>query len=220
MLKLKLIYHKATKYLFCSIFFFVISVEGYSQKDLSRTYFAEGVENILIDGNGVHTLKIHASNVEYISVNVHLEGETSEEIVIREQIQGNQLSLGFGSWPLAKAYNDKLSAHKIISVEVLITIPENLFVSIASNTAGVYAKGTFRSLHIDIEDKNCAVHTFNGDATLKTNVGNIMVLIDNNTTVAEAETTYGTVKTNLGATGIFTIFAESVHGDITLQQTQ
>ena len=192
----------------------------WGQKDLSRIYLAKGIENISIDGNGVHSLKIVASNVDEISVNVHLEGETSEEIVIKEQLEGNQLALGFSSWPLAKTYNDELSAHKIISVGVTIAIPENLFVSITSNTASVLAEGTFKFLYIDIEDKDCVLHNFNGDAHLKTNKGAIKVLVQNKTTTAKAKTTYGTLENTLKENGIFIIYAESIHGDITLQQTQ
>ena len=192
----------------------------WGQKDLSRTYLAEGIENMSIDANGVHSLKVVATNVEEISVRVHLEGETSEEIVIKEEMKGNQLALGFGSWPLAKTYNDKLSAHKIVSVEVTISIPEHLFVSITSNTAAVFAQGTFEFLYVDIEDKNCVLQHFNGNADLTTNMGAILVLVQNKRTAAKAITTYGTLENALSDHGTFTIYAESVHGDISLQQTQ
>ncbi len=190
------------------------------QKDLSRTYLSEGVENIVIDGNGVHSLNIVAANVEEISVQVHLEGETSEEIVIKEQLEGNKLELGFGSWPLAKTYNDKLSAHKIVSVVVIVSIPENKFVSITSNTTAVFAEGNFGFLYVAIEDAACVLKNFNGDANLTTNYGIIQVSVKNNTTVGEAKTTYGALQNRLKNTGIYTIYAESIHGDITLQQTQ
>lgn len=198
----------------------MILKESYAQKDLSRTYVVEEVENLSIDGNGVHSLKVITAKVEEISVRVHLEGETSEGIVIKEEMKGTQLALGFGAWPLAESYNDKLSAHKILSVEVHMTIPEHLFVSITSNTAFVYAEGTFKSLQIAIEDKNCVLHNFNGDAVLTTNRGSILVDVYNTNTNADATSTYGTVKNGLEGTGEFTIFAKSIHGDITLQQTQ
>jgi hypothetical protein len=190
------------------------------QKDLSRVYFAEGIENISIDGNGVHSLRVMAAKVKEITVKVHLEGETSEEIVINEQIEDNQLVLGFGLWPLAKTYNDKLSAHKIISVVATIFIPENLFVSITSNTAAVFVEGTFEFLYVDIEDGDCVLDTFNGSADLKTKRGAIFVTTTNLITKAAAKTTYGTLQNKLGNKGIITIYAESVHGDITLLKTQ
>ncbi|MAZ72790.1 MAG: hypothetical protein CMC70_06550, partial [Flavobacteriaceae bacterium] len=180
------------------------SAESQAQKNLSRTYISEGIENIGIDGNGVHTLKILAMPVEEISVNVYLEGETSEEIVIKEQLKSNQLILGFGSWPLAKTYNDKLSAHKIVSVTVVVSVPERLFVSVTSNSTAVFAEGTFAFLSIDIEDKACVVTNFNGDAQLQTNQGAIEVFVQNNSTRAVAKTTYGTLQNMLNTTGIYT----------------
>jgi len=198
--------------------FLVPNVRG--QKDLSRTYIAKGIETINIDGNGVHALTVVASSVEEISVRVHLEGETSDEIVITEQLEDNKLTLGFSSWPLAKTYNDKLSAHKIVSVVVTISIPETLFVTINSNTAAVVAEGTFELLYIDVEDKNCVLQNFNGNANLTTNRGAIVVSTRNISTKAVAKTTYGTLQNLLGKNGIFTIYAKSTHGDITLQQTQ
>ena len=196
------------------------TLESYGQKDLSRTYFPANIAAISIDANRVHSLTLKTAKVEEISVSVHLEGETSEEIVIKEQMEGNQLSLGFGSWPLAKTYNDKLSAHKIVSIEVTIAIPEKLFVSITSNTAAVYAEGTFEFLYVDIEDKNCVLQNFNGNADIKTNKGAIRVLVANKDTAAKAITTYGTLSNALEARGTFKNYAESIHGDISLQQTQ
>ncbi len=193
---------------------------SWSQKDLSRTYVAEGIESFLIDGNGVHSLSVITEDVDVISVNVHLEGETSEEIVIKEHMEGSKLELGFGSWPLAKVYNDKLSAHKVVSVGVTLIIPERLFVSITSNTTAVFAQGTFNTLYVSIEDGNCVVKNFNGNANLTTNSGVILVTVANKTTSALALSTYGSIKNDLKSTGVFTINAKSVHGDITLQQTQ
>lgn len=190
------------------------------QKELSRTYFAEDISNISIDGNGVHSLSVIASDVDAISVAVHLEGETSEEIVITERVEGTTLELGFGSWPLAKVYNDKLSAHKIVSVVVTLVIPKKLFISITSNTAAVFAEGVFESLYVAIEDGNCVVKNFNGNANLTTNSGVILVTVQNKTTNASVVSAYGSVHNELEDTGVFTIYAKSVHGNITLLQTQ
>jgi hypothetical protein len=217
---LKFLYNKSIRYYFIGLLLSVLCFEGHAQKDLSRTYSAKNLENITIDANGVHTLKITATPTEEIAVNVHLEGETSEEIVVKEHMEGAQLALGFGSWPFAKTIDDKLAAHKIVSVEVTLSIPEDLVVSITSNTASVAANGVFEILYVDIEDKNCVLTSFTGDANLKTKSGTIKVKVQNNTTVAKAITTYGTVQNNLGDKGVFTIYAESLYGDISLQQTQ
>lgn len=190
------------------------------QKELYRTYFADGISTISIDGNGVHSLSVIASDVDAISVAVLLEGETSEEIVIKEKIEGTTLEVGFGSWPLAKVYNDKLSAHKVVSIVVTLVIPKKLFVSITSNTAAVFAEGVFESLYVSIEDGNCVLKNFNGNANLTTHSGVILVATRNKITNARATSTYGRVNNELEGTGIFTIYAKSVHGDISLLQTQ
>ena len=191
-----------------------------AQKTLSRSYSASGIENILIDGNGVHLLKVRAAKVKAISVRVRLEGETSEEIGIKEQLKGDRLQLGFGSWPFAKMYNDKLSAHKVVSVEVVITIPENMFVSLTSNTTAVVAQGKFRFLYVDIEDEDCLLKNFLGGASLKTNRGRITIKTQQPQVTVKAASTYGTVINSVKTGGKYRITAKSVHGDITLQQTQ
>lgn len=193
---------------------------GYGQKDLSRTYVSENMAQLIVDASGVHELTISAVPSDKISVVVHVEGETSNEIVIHEQVSGNQLSLGFGLWPLAKKYDDKLAAHKVVSVVVSMLIPENLFVSIASKTSSVVATGMFDLLYVTLEDEACVLKNYSGNATVKTNRGAIKIAVGNHNSKAKAKTDYGTIIDMLNGDGTFTIYAESKHGNITLSQTQ
>ncbi len=193
---------------------------GHSQKELSRTYSAETITQLSINANGVHELKITAGNYDEIEVRVQLEGETSEEIVIHEKVTNTSLSLGFGAWPLATIYNDKLSAHKLLSVEVSVQIPENLFVSVTSNSASVHAIGFFETLYVAIEDRRCVLEDFSGNANIETNRGKITVFTAVNDVYADATSIFGTVQNKLGTTGKFLITAQSTHGDIILKETQ
>ena len=75
---------------------------------------------------------------------------------------------------------DKLSAHKVFSLEIKLIVPENLKIEIESNIASVTAIGEFEYLQIQLKQGNCEVLNFSGNALVNTFTGNIFFQIEKN----------------------------------------
>ncbi|MDX1462456.1 MAG: hypothetical protein R3359_05320 [Marinirhabdus sp.] len=192
----------------------------HAQKRVSRSYTADAIQSILMDANGVHSLRVIAMETKQISLEVYVEGEMAPDVVVNEKTEGNSMSLGFETWPYANIYDDKLAAHKVLSVEVVLTLPKNKFVSVVSKSARVAVTGAFEMLYIAIEDRSCTLRDYAGSANLRTNRGNIDVVVNNGLTKAKVNSVYGSVTNALVSDGKYTIWAESIHGDIGLRQTE
>ena len=85
--------------------------------------------------------------------------------------------------------------------------------------ASVFANGTYKNLAVSIENSNCDLQNFSGNAHLKTTNGNITV-IANNTVSGKAFSKNGIVKNELSNHGKFQVEAESINGSISLLQTK
>ena len=73
--------------------------------------------------------------------------------------------------------------------------------------------------NISIENSNCDLRNFSGNAHLKTVKGNITV-VANNDVSGKAFSKYGIVKNELTSNKKFLVEAESIHGSISLLQTK
>ncbi|MFO7718929.1 MAG: hypothetical protein R6W85_00645, partial [Gillisia sp.] len=74
---------------------------------------------------------------------------------------------------------DKLSAHKVFSLEITLEIPEGLEVFIKSNIASVSGSGTYKNLEVELKSGNCELTSFQGNALVNTYTGSIDVQTKN-----------------------------------------
>ena len=133
--------------------------------------------------------------------------------------ENKTLSLSTGFTPYFQAENDKLAAHKVISIEMKLNISNSLEVFVRSSIASLSTHGSFKNLQVELGNGNCVLNDFEGDAQLLTGNGNIRV-VAHDTVGARAKTKRGKLTNELSATGNFYIDAESVNGDITLLKSQ
>ncbi|MAB56108.1 MAG: hypothetical protein CL524_01025, partial [Aequorivita sp.] len=149
----------------------------------------------------------------------HISGEHSENVIVEENITENTLSLKTDFSPFFLPEDDKLAAHKVMAVEVDLTIPQTISLEIKSKLAAVTAEGRIYELAVSIENGACVLTNFMGNAHLKTTDGNIWVRATS-TVSGQATSTHGTVENKLWGNGKFFVEAESINGDISLLQTE
>jgi hypothetical protein len=206
------------------IFFIIVilffgSYCSLAQKTIQKEFDSEGVQKLSIADDGIFKITVQSSEETVIKVSAHISGEHFESIIIEEKIVDGTLSLKTGFAPFFTLENDKLAAHKVMAIEVELTVPKKLAVEVNSNLASVIATGTFKSLSISLENGNCILNDFFGNAQLKTIAGNIAVLAQKNVS-GKAMSKNGTVENNLLNKGKFFVEAESINGNISLLQTE
>ncbi|MCB0464110.1 MAG: hypothetical protein KDC78_00335 [Aequorivita sp.] len=186
---------------------------------IQKKIASEGIKTLSIVDDAIYKITIQSSEESTIKILAHISGEHSESVIMEEKIVDGTLSLKTGFAPFFTLENDKLAAHKVMAIEVNITLPKKMAVIIKSKLASVYTNGIFENLDISLENGNCILIDFLGNAHLKTLAGNITVHAQKNVS-GKAISKHETVVNKLSSQGKFIVEAESINGVISLLQTE
>lgn len=202
-----------------SIFSFLVlaSLSCLAQKSGKKIVAADGITKIEIISDEIFQINIISQRTNKITLTNLIQGEHYEEINVITVLDNGILKIGTAYSPFFKAENDKLSVHKLLSVEVNLFVPENLEVSISSKLASVTASGFYKSFTAGLESGNCKLANFVGNANLQTKIGFIQVIARNNV-MARPKSEHGEIKNSLPEIGKYLVIAESISGDISLSQ--
>jgi putative adhesin len=205
--------------------FFIIAIvflelkSSVAQKTIHKEFSSDGIKALSIVDDAIFKITIHSSEEKEIKLSVHISGEHSEDVIIEENLKNNKLSLKTGFSPFVFLEDDKLAAHKVLAVEIVLIVPNTISVEVKSKLASIFANGNFKALAVSLENSNCELRNFSGNAHLKTKDGNINVVAESGVS-GIAISINGTVENMLPKRGKFTVQAESVNGNIRLLQTK
>jgi len=203
---------------YIALLVFVFS-QAQAQKIMEKSWDASSIEHFEIISDEVYRITIISKATNRIYVRTKVEGEHSENVAVLVSEENKTLSLSSDFTPFFIMKNDKLAAHKVISIEMEIIIPYDMEVWVKGAIASVETVGAFRKIQLDLRNGNCVLNNFKGNAQLNSRNGNITVFA-RETGVFEVKSRTGSIKNELPNTGRFLIKAESVNGDITLLKSQ
>jgi hypothetical protein len=206
------------KGIYIGLLFFMFS-EGYAQKIMEKSWDASSVDRLEVISDEVYRITIISEATERIYVSTKVEGEHNENVVLLVSEENKTLLLSTGFTPYFVMQNDKLAAHKVISIEMEIRVPSDLAVLVKGAIVSVETKGSFSELQLELRNGNCVLNAFKGNAQLNSRNGNITVFAKE-TGVLNIKSRNGSIKNELPEEGQFFINAESVNGDITLLKSQ
>jgi len=198
---------------------FFMFFQAQAQKIMEKSWDASSMERLEIISDEVYQITIITEATERIHVRTKVEGEYNENVTLLISEENKTLSISNGFTPFFAKHNDKLAAHKVISIEMEIRIPSDMIVWIKGAIVSVETEGAFREIQLDLRNGNCILNNFMGNAQLNTINGNITAFASK-TGVLKAKSRTGSVKNELPKEGRFFIKAESVNGDITLLKSQ
>ncbi|MFT4848973.1 MAG: hypothetical protein ACI83B_001511 [Sediminicola sp.] len=193
--------------------------EAVSQKLVEKQLNATTFERIVISSKIINTLAINTEVTDQIRIVSKVVGENCENVVVTTSQENKTLKIGASYSPYFIAENDKLAAHKVISVDVELTIPNFLYVEVRTSIASVSVIGNYSNLQANLENRDCELNNFLGNASIKTKRGNIKVHVKGSVS-GRAFSTNGSVVNYLPGRAKYTIVAESRDGDISLLQTK
>lgn len=96
--------------------------------------------------------------------------------------------------PLFINPNDKLSAHKVVSIALEISVPEYKNVDVFGTNTNLYAKGIYEDLNITLSDGRCNLENVSESVEVTTQKGDILLAAPSGNITAES--VYGKVKGN------------------------
>lgn len=167
------------------LFFFCITT-GFSQKSTLESYDAKDIQQLYIHLDEVFKINVTTSKTNRIGITTSAQGEYYNDISLEVEVLQERLVLTSKFREILQSGFDKLSAHKVFSMEITLEIPEGLEVYIDSNIAAVMAEGNFQNFQAQLRSGVCHLHNFSGDALVNTYSGGIVVETQNATIIASS----------------------------------
>ncbi len=176
------------------------------------------ISHIQIAANACFKVSLSTVASEKISVEAQMDGEYSKDLELTLVEKGNTLTVNAGFPSGFKNPNDKLSAHKVVSISLNISIPEFKNVRLFGTHARVIADGNYKELVITLSDGSCELSNIGEHTKVKTQSGNIV--IHERAARIKAESKYGKVSDNPIPFGPHQYELNTVTGNIKLHKTE
>jgi hypothetical protein len=193
--------------------------EAISQNLVEKQLDAARFERLIITSDLINTLTITSEATNQIRIVSKVVGENYENVIVTTSEENKTLKIGASYSPFFIAENDKLAAHKVMSVDIELIIPNFLYVEVNTSIASIIVTGNYSNFHAYLENEDCQLDNFLGNASIKTKQGNIRVHAKANVS-GRAFSTNGSIVNYLPGRAKYTIIAESRDGDISLLQTK
>ncbi|WP_052158414.1 DUF4097 family beta strand repeat-containing protein [Lacinutrix jangbogonensis] len=190
----------------------------YSQKIEEKIIYNNTLKSIVIEGDAIFKINVRTTTTSSIILISKIEGENAENTTIITEIKNDSLLITSAYQPFFKKANDKLSAHKVLSIEVSLEIPEHLYVYFKSEIASADVTGKYKQLILELNQGNANLDHFDGNAIINTINGNIH--LETNYATINATTKTGKLNTEEITKAKNEILIHSINGNINIFKTK
>ena len=146
-----------------------------SQKLVRKSIIDQRIELIQIDAVNCFAVQIETSGSEEMKVEAVIDGEYKNDLMLNLEPKGTSIHVSTTFAPSFKNPNDKLSAHKVVSIALQVFVPENQNVQVNGTSCNVTAKGNYDSLNVTLNDGNCVLKEVSKMAEVRTHSGDIKI---------------------------------------------
>lgn len=195
-----------------------VGVTCLAQKQLERKIDASSISLIQIDAANIFEVQMQTDRTDEIVVIAQLEGEYTKDLALEVYENGGTLAINAGFRDTFVTPNDKLSAHKVVSIALAVFLPRWKNVQVYGTNARVVAQGDYKNLSIVLADGNCDLIEVSQNITVKTQSGTIMVKAKEGRIVASSK--YGHVNKIILPKGKSHYDLSTVTGDIELRKPE
>ena len=200
----------------CCLLLLSLSLKG--QKNLYRTIGANDISLVQVNAANCFKVEFHTGDGNEINIEAEIEGEYSQDLDLKVNTNGTTVLIEAGFAPSFENPNDKLSAHKVVSILLKITIPYFKKLEVYGTNSRVILEGKYKELDVSLSDGECELHNIVGNANVKTQSGSIRVFA--RSAQINANSKYGKVSFNPIPEGLFIYKLQTVTGNIELSKTE
>ncbi|NNG08925.1 MAG: hypothetical protein HKM92_02055 [Arenibacter sp.] len=201
------------------VIFFLLGVSALdAQKKVIKDMEGQGVSLIQINSENCFKVELTTLADKRIIVESDMDGEYMQNLLLNVLREGNTVWIGAGFQPNFRNPNDKLSAHKVVSISLKISIPQYLDVSVRGSNSNISATGDYDNFNISLTDGVCTLEEVRGDISVSSQSGNIVL----STSEAEiqASSKYGKVDREFIPYGDNQFTLNSITGNIRIRKTE
>ncbi|MEX0289487.1 MAG: DUF4097 family beta strand repeat-containing protein [Flavobacteriaceae bacterium] len=190
----------------------------HGQKLIKKSLINSDVSFFQIDTDNCFILNLGTSKGKELVVEALMDGEYSKDLLIKMREEGSTMFIGAGFEPNFVNPNDKLSAHKVVSIALNINLPEHHKVKVLGTNCNVEIEGSYSSLEVILDDGRCTLNGVKEQVEVRTQSGDINLY--NAEGKVLAETKYGHIIKEIIPGGDSTFALHSVSGNISLNKVQ
>lgn len=200
------------------LIFFLIPNLLPAQKLVEKSIVNPEIKAISIDAANIFELSVDTGEGTEMVLEANIDGEYKNDLLLNVRQSGNTLLVSTGFQPDFKTPNDKLGAHKVISVGLKVLLPIQKRVTIFGTDSHVTAKGRYQNLKVTLSNGQCVIDRVSKTVTVSTQSGTISVIAK--AAEIEAESKYGKVRGDYIPSGSNRYDLSSVTGDILLNKAE
>lgn len=202
--------------MFLSCLFCIFSVAG--QKVVKKELTNPSIIAILIDANQSFELKLKTADTNEVIAEAIMDGEYYNDVHLKVWEEGKALRISTGFNPSFVEPNDKLGAHKLVAISLVVTLPKYMTVHVIGTHTNVIAQGNYQDLSIVLASGECILNNIKGTVKVQTHSGSIYV--NENIKSISAKTVYGAIYGKQVEIMNPTVKLNSVTGNIYLKKTK
>lgn len=189
-----------------------------AQKTVKKTIIDPKTSFIQIDAENCFEVILETSNSTDLMVDAAMDGEYNPNLLVNVKQEGATIFVSAGFQPNFIVPNDKLSAHKVVSIALHIKLPNYINAKVYGTNCNVSASGRYHSLDITLSDGRCELINVGEKCVVKTQSGDI--LVSSKKATITASTTYGKIIEESIPAGNDIFKLQTVTGDIYLKKTK
>lgn len=189
-----------------------------AQKVVKKSFIDPSTSFIRIDANNCFKVELQTGTTNEMLVAATIDGEYSQDLLLNVKKEGATMAVSADFQPNFIRPNDKLSAHKVISIALKITVPERKDVYIHGTNSNIFASGQYRFLRVMLNDGKCTLNNVSESANILTQSGDITVSSSKATILANSK--YGHVDSLSIPEGDTSLVLRTITGNIHLKKTE
>lgn len=205
-----------SKFYFLGLFFCLQLTSA--QKLIKKSIVNGTISHIQIDAKNCFEIELGTNSGEELVIEAQIEGEYKEDLVLNIVEEGATIKINTDFQPNFINPNDKLSAHKVISIALRILVPEQKNVHVFGTNCNVIASGLYDFLKVSLSDGRCDLINVREAVEVRTQSGHISVKYSH--AIVRAKSKYGRVTGNISKNGNGYYDLSTVTGDIVLKRVE
>ena len=189
-----------------------ISGVAFGQKKVSKKIFNVAEHYVQVDGGNCFSVDLATTDENELVVEAFIEGEYSKDLTVKVEEDGSNILVSTDFLPNFQAPNDKLSAHKVVSIALSVRLPKYSNVKVYGTYTNVTAAGLYKALDIVIADGSCFLAASAENTLVRTQSGEIRLTGISGEITAQSK--YGKVHREKVPQGNSSYELYSIEGDI------
>ncbi len=200
------------------LFFFMYLHIANAQKVVNKTIVNSTISFIQIDASNCFEITLETIDTNEMVIEATIDGEYENDLLSIVKEEGSTVLVNTGFQPNFRSPNDKLSAHKVVSIALKVKLPKDKNVNVYGSSCNVTATGVYERLKVSLNDGGCNLYNVYRFAEINTQSGDIHVRSAMAT--IDGKSKYGLVESDEIPTGNDYFKLNTITGNILLNRIE